>query len=364
MKRSLSSVLTEICTVFLFFSMTFIIFKYPVETQSRTAFGINLWIHKMIPSLFPFMLLSNIIIELGYTEKIAAMIHPITHLLFGCSRNCTYCIFIGFLCGFPMGAKTIADMLEKDKISFTEARRLLLFCNNIGPVFFLNIVLPALDIHNPLLPLFIMYGIPVLYGIFLFRTSYLSSNISSDINSDRHSIPANASLSCSSSLSNSVALSSVRLLFNAIDKAIIGSLVGIAKLGGYLVLFNFLYVLFVPFSNLSPAVSGFLGCILEISGGVISCPQFAGYNILLLSLLPLGGLSCIAQTNAMIKESDLSLSEYTCHKIIQSLMTFCLYLLIQTKRYYLLLLLLPIITIILITIPRKSNDSTTHTFVK
>ena len=43
-------------------------------------------------------------------------------------------------------------------------------------------------------------------------------------------------------------------------------------------------------------------------------------------LLPFGGLSCIAQTYSMIRETDLSLGNYVAHKVVQTVAAFGFYL--------------------------------------
>ena len=44
-----------------------------------------------------------------------------------------------------------------------------------------------------------------------------------------------------------------------------------------------------------------------------------------LCVLSFGGLSCIAQTNSMIKDTGLSLKEYIFHKLVLSGITCCYY---------------------------------------
>ena len=51
-----------------------------------------------------------------------------------------FCRIIGFICGYPMGAKTISDLYIHKKISFSEAAYLVTFCNNCSLSFLLNYI--------------------------------------------------------------------------------------------------------------------------------------------------------------------------------------------------------------------------------
>jgi hypothetical protein len=108
-------------------------------------------------------------------------------------------------------------------------------------------------------------------------------------------------------------------LLAAIDDSVLSGLIGIGKLGGYMVFFNLLNILFVPFQNVSPAILSLYNCILEITSGIDRASQYCFYPILI--LLPFGGFSCIAQTYSMIKHTDLSIRSYVFHKIMQTILT-------------------------------------------
>lgn len=60
--------------------------------------------------------------------------------LLGTSYYGTFAVLTGFLCGYPMGAKTTSDLLNVNKISRSEASYLLSFCNNTSPAFILSYV--------------------------------------------------------------------------------------------------------------------------------------------------------------------------------------------------------------------------------
>lgn len=307
----------------IFYTLLFLIITCCILTHSGlslayAAIGLDLWFNKMVPSLFPFMILSGIMIRMNLTKTFTKILYPVINPLFHVSENGSYAMMIGFLCGFPMGAKTVADLLKRNMISDREAEFLLAFCNNIGPVYFCSYVLPLLN-RQLLIPYLLgMYGIPLLYGLVLRYTRYRDLNLS-DI---KHSTTLQASSFCGSA-DISVVASPVQKkdLLNEVDDAITSSIQSILCLGGYMIFFNLLNL--VPHIILG-STPVYLAPLFEITGGLkLNDGQIPLYGLL---LLPFGGLSCIAQTNSCIKGTNLSISEYTIHKIILTMLTGLYYL--------------------------------------
>ena len=287
--------------------LTILLLMYPPLSLEYASAGLRLWLTKMVPVLLPFMILSGIMIRMDLTENFVRLVHPLLHLLYGTSKNGSYTIVMGFLCGFPMGARIVGELYGSGRLSKEESARLLCFCNNIGPIYFLSYVAPTLDIRHPLIPFLIMYGIPLLYGIALMRivpikrrTASALSDLKEDGRPDRMTLPA------------------------AIDASVVSGLIGIARLGGYMIFFNLLNIAFVPFRHTDAALLKIYRCILEITSGIDYSGQSLFYPILI--LLPFGGLSCIAQTYSMICHTDLPLKPYVLHKVIQTLLTALCYL--------------------------------------
>lgn len=295
------------------FLLTAIILSFPADCLSFSLNGLNLWFERMIPTLFPFMVLSGIIIRMNLTGSFVKLLNPLLGRMFRVNPDCIYGIVIGFLCGFPMGAHVAAQLYGQGHITKAEASYLLAFCNNIGPVYFLSFVLPTLKLNGICVYLFGMYGLPFLYGLFLRYTVY--KNEISNVQGPH--------------LSSGKPLS----LLVALDESVFQSLYSIAKLGGYMIFFNLLFILpslavrFLPVnSGFSTLLTGGAGCLLEITGGIGLLGAKA--PLWVLCVLPFGGLSCIAQTYSMIKDTDLSITEYVMHKMILTAITVFYYLLL------------------------------------
>ena len=192
--------------------------------------------------------------------------------------------------------------------------RLLAFCNNLGPVYFLGFVLPLLHRKLVLPYVFGMYGIPLLYGISLRYSVY------------RNRIPEKTDQAFGRDNAAKLleptgpAPLPAMSLTDALDDAITAAGRSILQLGGYMIFFNLL--------NLLPRLllpdSFRYAPLLEISGGLkLLGDRFPLYTLL---LLPFGGLSCIAQTGSCIRNTGLSLKSYILHKMVLTVLTAAYYL--------------------------------------
>ena len=256
--------------------------------------GLQLWFQKMIPTLLPFMIISGIMVRMRLTEGFSALLYPFLRPLYRVRKNVCYAMIMGFLCGFPMGARVTADLLSRRMITQRESEYLMAFCNNIGPVYFCSFVLPLL--HRRLIGpyLFGMYGLPLLYGLFLRHTRFRDLSLYTPEKKKENRISWKK-----------------ESILAEVDDAVSASVQSILSLGGYMILFNLLNLLphiltGSPFAPTAP--------ILEITGGLNLLSDKAPlYSLLALSF---GGLSCIAQTYSCLKGTGLSILQYAGHKAI------------------------------------------------
>ena len=298
----------------LFTALTLSMLLENEKAFSLSLAGLNLWFEKMIPTLLPFMILSGILIRMNLSDSFARLFAPLLRPVFRLSDSCLYVLVIGFLCGFPMGARVTAESLQHGKLSKREASLMLAFCNNIGPIYFSGFVLTLFPAAKPLPFWAGMYLLPLLYGLFLRRMVYR------DIPCP---VPAAGRCVLSSASRASSALSG-RSLMAQTQEAVTSALVSQASLGGYMILFNLMNLLpdlFLPAKAVLPRV--LCGCLLEITGGLSRLdPSDAFWAFV---LLPFGGLSCIFQTYSMIRDTGLSLRLYVFHKCVQTMLAFVYY---------------------------------------
>ena len=106
--------------------------------------GLALCSRVVIPSLFPFMVLSGLFVELGCSDILAALLARPMRFLFGISGESAAAPLMGALCGFPIGASTAHKLYSSSRISREEMSYLLAFSNIPGSAFLISAVGSAL----------------------------------------------------------------------------------------------------------------------------------------------------------------------------------------------------------------------------
>lgn len=345
MKRIKSRLFISIQLFFLLL-LALSILHAPDRACSYAALALQLWFEKMIPSLFPFMVLSGLIVRLDFGKLISFPVYPLLGRLYIISRTMCTTLLCGFLFGFPLGAKTIAEQYDLGQLSKPQAQYLLAFCNNIGPVYLLSFALPLLGLSanagNPSAGpavTAVFFGIPLLYGLVLRCTVYRNADLSPEPFSTRtpagkktfHLSKAEFSLAAASQSTQNTA---EKISFtSALDASVTSACGAITRLGGYMVFFIVCNLLFeqAPAMMKNSAAKIFAvkltaltSPILEITSG-LSLSKDALSPALLMTLITFGGLSCFAQTYTCIRDTDLSFRNYCLHKLLQSAIAFCLY---------------------------------------
>lgn len=102
--------------------------------DSRCAFsgaseGIELCVKTVIPTLFPFFVVSAIL-----TSSLERLPSPLLKL-FRLNPNAGGILLSGLLGGYPVGARSVSQAYQEHSISKEDAQRLLPICNQCGPAF-------------------------------------------------------------------------------------------------------------------------------------------------------------------------------------------------------------------------------------
>ena len=94
----------------------------------------------LIPSLFPFMVVSAFLVKSGLSAKLGALMEPVTRFLFrlpGCTGST---ILISLIGGYPTGARGVKALVESEQITQKQAEQMLCFTVGAGPAFVISVV--------------------------------------------------------------------------------------------------------------------------------------------------------------------------------------------------------------------------------
>lgn len=100
--------------------------------------GIALCLQSVIPSIFPFLVLTGVLLPY-LVGKPRAILRPVSRLL-GIPPGTEGIFFAGLLGGYPTGALMVTQAWKSGRISRGNAERMLAFCSNAGPSFLFGIL--------------------------------------------------------------------------------------------------------------------------------------------------------------------------------------------------------------------------------
>ena len=276
---------------------------FPQDAVTAAADGLVLWYERVLPSLLPFAILSNILIYSGFTGYLVKLLYPLLRLILPASRNGSFVLLSGFLFGFPMGSKNCAEMLKCGQLEYQEAEILFMVTNNISPVFISSYIL-CQELHMPsLIPLsyLVIFLPPLIAGRLLFFFTEKKQSVSN--HSTTYKKPASGS----------------QINFKIIDAGIMNGFETLTRLGGYIMLFSMIASLLqkLPIPHILTLI---LTGMVEITNGIAMLPDSglpkSTQYVLAVVYTAFGGLSGIAQTSSMIRDTPLSIKRYCIAKLL------------------------------------------------
>ncbi|MBQ4568611.1 MAG: hypothetical protein IJA62_00915 [Ruminococcus sp.] len=113
---------------------------FPKECRNGGTNGAYLCIQVLIPSLFPFMVLSSFITESGLSAHLPQWMNKATMFIFNLPGCCTLTILLSLVGGYPVGASGIKSLWKQKMITKDQAKRMALFCVAAGPGFLVTYI--------------------------------------------------------------------------------------------------------------------------------------------------------------------------------------------------------------------------------
>lgn len=279
---------------------------HPQLTLQGAINGLNIWFFQLLPTLLPFMIVSNILLSKDITRPLLGAVSPWLQkrMRFLCIL---FNLFAGFTFGLPIGAKITQNLLDDHVITEKQGQILLNNCNVIGPSFVGGFFLTNKLQHPEWLGItFAIFYLPQLCCCVLSLLRILRTPANDEPNS-----PAIHMKKATPRLKN---------CFQILDVAIMNGFETITILGGYLIMFGILCMYIKELSIIPCWLNACLIAILEITSGIheiaaLAIPTNAKY-LLSIPMLSFGGLCTAMQTRSIMRTTSLSIPKYLRHKII------------------------------------------------
>ena len=285
------------------------LFNSPLIVNS-VNFSLKLCINNLFPTLFPFMVLSNILMEYGFIDLSSELLKKIMNKLFKVHENTTSILILSIISGSPSNAKYIEDLLNKNIIDIKQANKILLFSHFVNPIFIINTI-GITFLNSKKIGIIILishYLGNIILGIII--RNYKPYNIKNSINITK-------TLNKIKNKKNNFII----ILTNSITSTINTLLIILGVITTCLIITNLF--------NIKPPING----ILEITQGLkyISLSNYSLIIKIIITtfLISFGGFSIHAQnfsilSNKKIKYIPYLLSRIT-HGIISSIIVYILF---------------------------------------
>ncbi len=132
----------------------------------------------IIPSLFPFFVLSSLLNALGLPGLLGKFLAPAAMRVYGISGAGASALPMGLCGGYPAGAAYIAELEISGAVTPREAERLLAFCNNSGPAFLVGAI--GCGVFHSVKAGLLLYACHILAALLtglIFRDSHSTAEI-------------------------------------------------------------------------------------------------------------------------------------------------------------------------------------------
>lgn len=323
------------------------IILFPNDSLNAAKEGLNIWTTVLIPSLLPFIIGANLIVDLKIVDIIGFIINPITKFIFNVSGKGALVFVISTVSGYPVGSKLASELRINKEISKSEAQRLVSFCSTSGPLFIIGSVATGMFQNSSLGYLMILCHYLGSISVGLLFRNYGKEILSKSNTSIKSNIKSIITYKNSGN----------KGFFVLFGDAVHNGVNTLLMVGGFVIVFSVIFKVLSLFnivtfiSNLLYLPLSLLGinkelCHAFISGlfeMTIGCNNIASVSnaseavkVSLCSfLIGFSGLSILAQCCNFLAKTDINTNIYIfskfLHGVIASIFTFFLYPIVESS---------------------------------
>ena len=315
LKLSKNQIITILITLFI------VLFIINLNTCMQSTFtGLNLVIKAILPTIFPFSVICNLIIHYDGISFYSNILGPIICKPLKLSNCSSFPIVASLLCGYPLGCKYCCDLYELGYISKEEYLRLLNIASNASPIFLIGSVGAAMlgNIKYGFILLLGNYLAPLIIGFFTKKNTHEFNN------SNEYPLKTDGSYNFGIIIKTSIENAINTTLQVGAFVIIFSIIIGIIKNNS---LINIIFNNVEKLLSLSPnSLYGiFLGSI-EYTNGCKILTSISSSIIFKLSAInficSFSGLSIIGQISSFTGKFNISLKKYSFIKFIQGIISF------------------------------------------
>lgn len=117
-----------------------VLLLHPLATAEAVARGLQICACSILPALFPFFVVTDLWVRLGFAETLGRLADPIVERVLHLPGSVASALLLGVLGGYPVGVRTVTALKKQGAVSREDAEAALRICNNAGPAFLFGIV--------------------------------------------------------------------------------------------------------------------------------------------------------------------------------------------------------------------------------
>ncbi|MBQ4039560.1 MAG: hypothetical protein IJC91_00370 [Oscillospiraceae bacterium] len=266
----------------------------PQYSSQGVKSGLLICAQTVVPSLFPFCVLSSFFVKTGLCSALGRLISPFTKKLFALPGEAGGIMIMGLCGGFPVGASMTAALLEDGVLSRNDANRLMMFCVNAGPAFVIGAVGAGMlgSVKAGVILFLSLSAASLAVG---FLTRFIPRKEDEEQNVTNRCVQAQP-------------------IRDALPSAVADGTKAMISICAWVVLFSCLLE-YVPLLGLSRETDILLNCVLEVTRGCVSLAELGNIPVLA-AALGWSGLSVHCQVMRYVKAAQVPFLHFVCARII------------------------------------------------
>lgn len=306
-----------IFSVFIMIVLLFIMFEILTSSQTimdSIGFSFNIWKNNIFPSLFPFFVLSEVLINYGFIELIGELFKPIMRI-FKLKGSTAFVFIMSLVSGFPSNAKYVRELYLNGMINEKEGSKLLTFTHFSNPLFILGTI-SLLFLNNKEVGFLILithYLGNFIIGFF-FRNYYVSSKCDNEISFKKAILDMHKKR-----ISNNKSFGKI------ISDALMNAIETLLLIFGVVTLFLIITTIIDNNINLSSYYQSILNGIVEMTQGlkyvsILDIPLKIKGTLSVL-IISFGGISVHMQIISILSDTKIKYFPFLVARIIHALVS-------------------------------------------
>src|ERR1700730_11342063 len=112
---------TALLNVFVIVAILVCLFIFPHEGFIAALRGVSIWWDVLFPALFPFFVISEILLGFGIVHGVGTVLDPMMRPVFRLPGIGGFVMAMGFASGYPVGARLTSQLWDQRLVSREEA---------------------------------------------------------------------------------------------------------------------------------------------------------------------------------------------------------------------------------------------------